>query len=445
MGFFSTLFSGNATPERRGNSFFAPGEEVRSLPGGEQRSWDAGGISTTDPRILELFGLNAGGVNVNAESALRLAHVFRCVDLISSTAADLPWSIRRKTSTGSEAADNHPNATLYACPDKESDTLDFIWRKTLFMHALLWGNGYAKIKRNGVYRPVSLAIYHPTEVTVKKDGRRLWYKFADERDPLPSSEVIHLKLFTTDGLMGRTPIQIGAESLKVSLQGQRFAQKFLENGAMVSGVLTVEKALSGDARKNLRDSFSPYVGPNNAGGVPLLEDGIKYEKMGISPGDFKLLEMTKASAETICTWFGVPQHLAGVLDRATFSNIEHQDLEYMKYSMSPHIKNFRQEFDYKTLQTIELGRVYTHVNFNGLLRADTKTRAEYYRTFIQNGLMCQDEARALEDLNPIEGGAGQRYWIQQNMMPLDKAEEILASKGRAPALADEPKLEPAEA
>lgn len=381
--------------------------------------------SLTSSSLLDALNLNSGTVHVGPETALKLATVFRCVDLLSSTAAAMPWELFRKTGNVRESATNHPNYFLYKFRPHPLQT-SFIWRKTLFAHALLWGNAYAKITRNGIQRPVSMKIYHPKLVSVTEYNDELYYSF-DGGPLVTSSDVIHFKLFSLDGLTGRSIIRMAAESMSVPMQAQRFTNSFLEKGARVSGVLTHPGKMQIPAKQQLaKDWREVYGGSANAGGTPILDEGVKYEKIGMSPADFQLLNMMNVSDKTICTWFGVPQHLAGLLDHATFSNIEHQDLEYVKYSLLPHIVNFEQEVDYKTLRLAELGEFYTKVNLNALLRADIKTRFEAYRTAIQNGFMSPNMAAELEEWNPAEGG-DQRF-IQQNMMPIDKVDQVLSSQ-----------------
>lgn len=406
--------------------FFGFAPEQRSISGSAGSTVPIGNL--TSSTLLEALGLHAGSVAVSPESAIKLATVFRCVDLLSSTAAYLPLDLMRKSNGRREPATAHPCYSLLKVRPHKLQT-SFIWRKTIITHALLWGNGYAKIERNGVYRPTSLKIYHPNKTSVVEYEDDLWYSF-DGSPLVPSSEVIHLKLFTTDGLTGRSVIRMAAESLSVPLQTQRYANSFFEKGARVSGILSHPNKLSADSKKNLADAWRSVfgMGGTNAGGTPILDEGVKYEQVGIPPGDFQLLEMLKASNETICTWFGVPQHLAGILDHATFSNIEHQDLEYMKYSLDPHLVNFEQEMAYKILRTSELGEYYVHHNRNAMLRTDIKSRYEAHRTGIQNGFMSPNDARELEDMNPIDGG--DRYFIQQNMMPLDMVDTVLADSGQ---------------
>lgn len=383
----------------------------------------------SDSRVGEMFGLHSGNVTVNEETALSIATLFACANVLSSSFAFLPWDIIKSDGSNRIKAANHPISFVKQRPHNLQSS--FFWRKTLFIHAFIWGNGYAKIIRNGVYRPVGLKLYHPREVGVSIDSAKdnLFYKFPDENLPLPSSEVIHFKLFSTDGIMGRSFVSISADTLKVTMQARRFSISFWQNGTRLSGIIKTVKSLTTPVIDKLKKLwFTQYGGDGNAGKTAILDEGMDYTQLGVPPGDAQLLEMLKWSDEKICAMAGVPQHMAGILDRSTNNNIEHQGIEYVMYSLAPHVVNFEQECDFKLFRTQEYGDFQNKLNLNALLRADFKTRWEGYRTGIQNGVYSQNMVLELEDMNPFEGG--DRRWMQSNMMPIDLADEILLSKNK---------------
>ncbi|MBD2705606.1 phage portal protein [Spirosoma sp. BT702] len=387
----------------------------------EQRS---GGVSPsvtyglTDPKISELFSLNSGPVTVSEETALTLATVFRCVDVLSSSFASLPWELYRNEGPVSNPAIGHPVRSLLIRPHKNQTS--YVWRKTLLATALLWGNGYARIIRNGVYRPTGLKLYHPSEVLVTTDRYKdtVEYRFPDVPGTVSADDVIHLKLFSTDGIIGRSVIRQAADSIKVPLQSRRFATKLMENGARPAGIITHPRQLKDTQKKNIASGwFSTHGGENNVGKTAILDEGMEFKAVGINPVDAQLLELMKMSREEVCALFGVPQHMAGILDRSTNNNIEHQGLEFVAYSLKPHVINFQQEFDYKTLRFQELGVITNELDLDDLHLTDIATRQRLFQFARTNGIMSANEVRDRMGMNPYEGG--DTYYIQGAMVPID--------------------------
>ncbi|WP_234734507.1 phage portal protein [Tellurirhabdus bombi] len=408
---------------QRATSFWSNRSESRST---------SGSYSLTDSRLLEQLHLNSGSVHVSVETSLSLATVYRCVDLLSSSVASLPWELFQVGANGRSKAVNHPVYRLLKTRPHRLYT-SFQFRKTLVSHALLWGNGYALIKRNGINRPVSLEIFHPREVTVLEskriDGEKyVFYRFNGIDRDVPADDVLHLKLFALDGIIGKSVIRQAAEgSFKTALQSTRFINSLLENGGRPAGIIKVVKALTDPALKRLKGNwFSDHGGTEKAGKVAILDEGMDYQAISVNPVDAQLLEMMKLSREDICALFGVPQHLANILDKATFSNIEHQDLEYIKYFLMPHLINLEQETDYKLLREEEQGSYYSKFNLNALLRGDLNSRKEFYRAMVNAGIMTRNEVRELEDLNPVQDG--DRLLVQSGMVYADRLDDFIDSK-----------------
>ncbi|GAB3324308.1 phage portal protein [Larkinella ripae] len=382
------------------------------------------GTDAPDEKLMRYFGLNTGKVTVTQNTILTLPVLYRCADVLSSTFAGFPWDLMYSDGDVSKKATGHPCSFVKTRPYPLQSS--FVWRKTLFLRAFLQGNGIARIERNGIYRPTKLKIYDQNDVTITRKDDELFYKFNDVKEQLPSSEVIHYKLFSTDGITGRSIIQQQA-TLKLGLQGMRFHTTLLENGSQLSGVLTHPGKLGTEAKERARGGwFNKFHGLENAGQVAILDEGMKYEQIGVNPIDAQLLEVMKLTKEDVCTMCGVQPHIVGILDRATNNNIEHQGIEFVTHTMMPHVINFEQECDYKLLRSQEQGSYYYKLNMNGLLRGDTEARKEYYQTMRMAGIMNANEIRALEDMNPYEGG--ERYMIQGAMVPVDKLDEIIASR-----------------
>jgi HK97 family phage portal protein len=406
---------------------------------GESRSnANAVGLTDTDA-FFRLFNPNyvAGAVNVTEVSSLGLSAVYGCVRVLSESIASLPWGVYEYTDRGSKLAIKHPNFRLLRSEPHTWYT-SFSFRKTLMTHVLLWGNGYARIIRDGRARPTAFQLYYPWQVNVLSypdsfGEQQLYYTTPD--GTFSADDMIHVAGLGFNGVVGRSVIGMQAEALGVGLAAQRFGSNFFRNGAHLTGALKHPKTLKTEAHKNLKESFrEKYMGMDNAGEVIVLEEGMDFIPFGVPPDDAQFIETRKFSRSDVCAMFRVPPHMIADLERATFSNIEQQDLGFVKHSLMPWMVLIEQEFDRKIFYESEKDRYFNKLNANGMLRGDVATRKEYYKDGIQNGWLSQNDVRELEDMLTIEGG--DRYFIQQNMMPLDKVDEVLANQKQAPPAKD---------
>lgn len=390
----------------------------------EKRS-AGGGVSTGihyglgDAKLADLLTLNSGPVRVTEETALSLAIVYRCVDVLSSSFASLPWDLYRFDGTVTLPATGHPVRKLLSRPHTLQTS--YIWRKTLLTHALLWGNGYARIIRNGIGRPTELKLYHPNEVLVTTDLYRdeVAYRFIDQAQTFGPNDVIHFKCFTTDGVFGRSIVRNAIDAFVGPMQTRRFINKVLENGGRPAAIIRAKKALTEIAKGNIRAGWqAAFGGAENAGKTAVLDEDMEYQQISMSPVDVQLLEFARLSNEQICALMGVPQHMAGILTNSTNNNIEHQGLEFLSYSLRPHIENFQQEFDYKMLLMGEQGIVGSRFDTDSLQLIDVNAKKEYYQFLRNSGIMSANEVRDKINLNPYVGG--DRKFIQGANLPLDE-------------------------
>lgn len=390
------------------------------------------GVEQYSNDLARIFGLNwTGPVNVTEEGAMALAPVFACVRVLAESVAVLPWDVFRNTPEGKEKLTNHP---VYYLLHNEPNSLmtSFEFRELLMAHVLLWGNAYARIIRQANERPESFKNYHPSQVTIVESKGELYYNFPDVAKPVPAYDVIHVKGLGFDGKMGRSPIRMQAESLGVNLAAQKFGGKFFQNGTHLGGILTTPAALSDKARTNLKSSWKfKHGGVDNVGEVAILEEGLDFKRIGIPPEEAQFLQTRQYSWDEICAMYRVPPHLTANLTRATFSNIEQQDLGFVKHSLMPWVVRIEQEFNRKAFRETEKGRIYNKLNVNGLLRGDLQSRAAFYVQMRQNGIFNADEIREWEEMNTLPDGQGKIYLVQQNMMPLDMAEEVLKGKNQS--------------
>jgi HK97 family phage portal protein len=301
----------------------------------------------------------------------------------------------------------------------------FAFWQSLMSIALLYGNAYARIIRGTGSRPASLQLYPAGSVSLHTYKNDLYATTPD--GVLPYYELFHLRGLG-HGVEGKSPIRQAAENMGISLNAQTFANKFFENGANVGGVLKHPAKLSDTAFNHLRDSWAErHSGVNNAHKPAILEEGMDYARIGIPPNEAQMLETRLFGITDICRIYGVPPHKIAELSKATFSNIEQQNIEFLTDSLLPWLIRIEQECNRKLFRAAEKGRFYCKFNVNALMRGDSAARATFYKELFSIGVFSQNDIRELEEQNPIEGG--DRYYVQgNNMVPIDKIDALLAAQ-----------------
>lgn len=362
-----------------------------------------------------------GSITVSEESSLSFSAVWACVDAISSDLAMLPINIYERTDTGKRIAFDHLQFNLLKNEPHPLYT-SFQFRKTLLAFALLWGNGYARIIRNeSTMEVIAYRLRHYWNVSSFIVDDEPWYKDHLTGDVIPGRDMIHLRGLSTDadGCKGKSPIQVHRETIGGGLAGSKFKNKFYQNGAHVSGVIQHPQKMSQPAHDRLSTSFSHnYSGMDNIGKVPILEEGAEFKNIGMPLKDAQFVEGQKLSGTEVARIYRVPPHKIADLEKATFSNIEQQSIEYVLQALMPWANNLEQELNRKIFKENEKGRFYTKIELNGLLRGDNQSRAEFYNVMLTNGVFNRDDVRSLEDMNPIPGG--DIHLVPLNMIPLSK-------------------------
>lgn len=375
-------------------------------------------------------GPTKAGVEVDEESALRAVAVFACVDVIASALASLPLPVYRQLQPrGKERALNHyAYNMLHTKPNPEQTS--FVWRHVSMAHILLWGNCYSEIEFNSSGMPVALWPLPPWRVTPRRtnlqgdlSNRRagdLFYqvKLNNGLLNLPAFNVLHIKGLSTDGVSGKSRIQEAREAVGLTLAAEEFGGRFFGQGANVGAVVSHPKVLTKQAHDNIEGSLNrQYAGLGTSHRIMLLEEGMKYEKAGIPPDDAQFLETRKFQKGDIATLFRVPPHLIGDLEKATFSNIEQQSLDFLIHTMRPWLVNWEQEINDKILRNGS--NFFAEFLAEGFLRGDSTARSDYYQKMFYIGAMSPNDIREKENLNPVEGGDD--YYVQINMMPMGEA------------------------
>jgi len=362
-----------------------------------------------------LLGNNkvASGVSVNETTALQYSAVYAAIRLLSESVASLPLHTYQRQETGKQRATEHPVARLLSSSVNPRMS-SYSFRETIMGHVLTYGNGYAEIVRDGSGNPVELLIITPDRVTVKQDDNGAIYYLVDESLRLAADDVFHIAGLGFDGTVGYSPITLARQCIGLGLGAERFGGSFFGNSAKPAGVLSHPNRLSAEAAENLRNTWrNAYQGVDNAGRTAILEEGMSWQSLGISNDDAQYLETRQFQIVEIARWYGVPPHMIGSLDNATFSNIEHQGIEYVTYSLRPWLVRWEQEIKRKLF----VDDVYfSEFLVDGLLRGDTKTRYDGYKIARETGWLSVNEIRALENLNNVEGG--DTYIQPMNMEPM---------------------------
>lgn len=382
------------------------------------------------------------GVHVTPASAMTLPTYWACIRAISEDIGKLPLlTYRRIDPRGKERAPDHPlYSLLHDAPNDDMESMTF--RETLTHYALAWGNGYALIDRDSRLTPVALLPVHPSRVVVRRDdnGLLVYDIYGGENIPLSmgvqwyrvrSDDMLHIRGLGAEGITGYSVAQLAAESLGLSLAAQTFGAAFFGNGAAMGGVLQHPAKLSDQAAKHLRESFERvYSGPENAGKVAILEEGMTYARLAIPPNDAQFLETRLFQVRDICRWFRVPLHKVGDLEFATYTNIEQQAIEYVTDTLMPWCVRWEQQLQRK-LFGVQSSYFCEHA-LQGLMRGDMAARAEFYSRMFGMAALSPNDIRELENASPI-GPDGDTYFVQgNNLIPIEQAIKQAAEPAQTP-------------
>ncbi|MEA4963558.1 phage portal protein [Lutispora sp.] len=389
-----------------------------------------------------LFGGTTSGKTVNERTAMQTTAVYACVRILSEAVAGLPLHIYRyRADGGKERIPMHPlYHLLHDEPNPEMTS--FVFRETLMSHLLLWGNAYAQIVRNGRGQAVALYPLLPSKMDVSRtaNGELLYtyYRDADETGLNPKGgyialrrdEVLHIPGLGFDGLIGYSPIAMAKNALGMSLATEEYGASFFANGANPGGVLEHPGVIKDIGR--VKESWnSAYQGNGNAHKIAVLEEGMKFQSIGIPPEQAQFLETRKFQINEIARIYRVPPHMVGDLEKSSFSNIEQQSLEFVKYTLDPWVVRWEQSLQQSLLLPSEKPSLFIRFNLDGLLRGDYQSRMNGYAVGRQNGWMSANDIRELEDMNRIptvEGG--DLYLVNGNMTKLADAGAVAGNQSK---------------
>ena len=397
------------------------------------RSRDKPQNRTVGSAYTFFMGGSSAGKSVTERSAMQMTAVYSCVRILAEAIAGLPLNVYRYNDEGGkEKAVDHPlYRLLHDEPNPEMSS--FVFRETLMTHLLLWGNGYAQIIRNGRGEVIALYPLMPNKMTVDRDENgHLFYSYQRSNDEaigesgrviLKPSDVLHIPGLGFDGLVGYSPIAMAKNAIGLAIATEEYGAKFFANGAAPSGVLEHPGTLKDPSK--IREAWqSQFGGSQNSGKVAVLEEGMKYTPISISPEQAQFLETRKFQINEIARIFRVPPHMVGDLEKSSFSNIEQQSLEFVKYTLDPWVVRWEQSIMRTLLSPTEKNEYFVKFNLEGLLRGDYQSRMNGYAIGRQNGWMSANDIRELEnlDLIPDEDG-GNLYLVNGNMLPIKSIAE----------------------
>jgi HK97 family phage portal protein len=379
-----------------------------------------------------LFGGSTSGKAVNERSSMQMTAVYACVRILAEAIAGLPLHLYRHDDDSSKhKATDHPLYTLLHS-EPNAEMTSFVFRETLMTHLLLWGNAYAQIIRNGKGQVAALYPLMPNRMQVDRDkSGKLYYQYTTSAEDAPTmqgnsvvldaSEVLHIPGLGFDGLVGYSPIAMAKNAIGMAIACEEYGAKFFANGAAPSGVLEHPGTVKDPTR--LRDTWQgQFGGASNSHKVAVLEEGMKYTPISISPEQAQFLQTRKFQINEIARIFRVPPHMVGDLEKSSFSNIEQQSLEFVKYTLDPWVIRWEQALSRALLASDEKQTHFFRFNVEGLLRGDYQSRMGGYATARQNGWMSANDIRTLEDMDQIaDEDGGNLYLINGNMLPLSRA------------------------
>lgn len=383
-------------------------------------------LSKPSDWLINLFEGPAtdAGVSVSESSALNFTVVFAAQRILAESVAQLPLDFLERLEKGRRKATNNPLWDLvHNLPNPEMTS--YQWRETVMHHLAGWGNSYSEIVRNGRQEVIELWPLLPDRTKpIRTESGQLLYETRDAENQtvrLLARDVLHIPGLSFDGLKGYSPIAKARQAIGLGIAVESFGARFFSQGAAPSGVMEHPGKLSENARENLRESFNKvYQGLSGAHRTAVLEEGMKYHQIGIPPDDAQFLETRKFQVEEIARIYRIPPHMLAQLDKATFSNIEQQSIDFVRNTLLPWLVRIEQALNWKLLNQQQRKRFFFKHNVDGALRGDFEGRMKGYAIARQWGIFSINKVLELEDMNPI-GPEGDVHMVPLNMGPATAA------------------------
>ena len=381
--------------------------------------------------------MNNTGQNVTDQTAIMVSAFYSCIRNISEDTAKVPFYVLQLDSKGNKSKTKHrASALLNKMPSNLATP--FTFRQTLIKNALLYGNGYAYIKRDSNATPTDLYIINPRFVTVSVNDQRLYYLVNDVVAGISGNftedEIFHIRGLG-DGYVGKSVLVYGAESIGAALAVQTYAGSFFGNGATLGGVLEVPGVIKDEnVGKSIKESFvgsyNTQNGANN--GIGLLHSGVKFSKISAQPNEAQMVESREFSNSEIARWFRMP--LSKLQSGSTgSSNLEQLNIEYVTDCLVPWFVKMEQEIERKLFRFDEMDLLDAKFDVSMLMRGDMNSTSNYLKTLSYAGIITRNDARRYLDLNTIPEDYGNTFYTPVNMIPADMEDEFWMSKDNSQA------------
>lgn len=408
--------------------------------------WDSrAGVNFNDPRVpinaetIDVFydgPPSKSGKYVNADNALTISAMWRGIAVLCGAASSIPFKVFKPTKGGRQEVDEKeiPAAGLITRrPNRKVTWPVYIDRAINHLH--MRGNHFAYIVRNGLGQAVELQLWNPDTVEVFEDKDTVYYKRKNEERTYPSEDVIHVP-HLGNGIVGKSVISYAAEDLGLEMSRRDYGSGIYADGGKPPGALMAKAALTDPQREQVKKTWREM---KSQGGDVVVPFGFDYQALGFKPEETEFLQAGDFSVTTIARWLGIPPHKLYDLERATFSNIEHQSIEFISDSMQPILVKFEHEYTNKLFQLPieEFRGYYCEFNMNAYIRADIVTRYEAYSKGIMSGILKPKEGREKENLPFVEGS--DRLFINQGAAPIDKIDEMIMKGQAKPKVSDRQK------
>lgn len=385
-----------------------------------------------------LKALSKTGLEIGEDDAIKIMAVYACIRVIASEISASPVQLMRHVAGGGkERVDGRLATLLRYEPNPEMTASDF--KKAMTLNLELWGNAYAEIVRNRAGEITSLWPIPAWRVAKKRDDKKaLYYTVSIEGGEavrLKETQMLHLRAMGS-GVTGMSFVALARDALGLAVAAEEYGSDFFQNGALASGIVTYPEKLSQTSLDNFKRSFKEsYEGLTNAQRILFLEEDMKFQQLTIPNDAAQFMETRTFQMHEVCRFFGVPPHKIAILDRATFSNIEHQSMEFDQQCIYPRIIQWEEELRRSLLSRGEKEAGYFFkFNLNSRWRVALATKTNYYNNMRQNGILNANEIRELEDMNPIPAElGGNEYLINGNMIPITAAsrQETPGQKGES--------------
>lgn len=385
-------------------------------------SHERNGVNAADV----IYGLDSSPLSIDKKAAIALPAFYAGLKVLGETVASLKREVLLRKPNGDVIpAKDHP---LYNVLRYEASPLysSHSWDEAAIINGASQGNDYTYIKRNNRGEVEALYIIPSDRIYMWVHAGKMWYRDVVSKITYSSEEMMHCPWLSYDGIHGLSAIEYHSSTLGVGLRGTEYGENVLRNGAFIQGLLTTEGKLTPDQRTTIINGWrKAYNGSENSGKTPILEGGLKFQPVRMKPADIEFMKVMKANINDVAMILRVPLHLLQQLERSTNNNIEHQSIDFVVHTIRPIVKRREAEMNRKLLTAKERAEGY-HVRYNidSLLRGDAKARAEFYSKLWSMGAINADEIRALEHMNKLPDGQGEKYYVQLNLANTNTDEPV---------------------